>query len=102
MIEKEIEKLFRRRIRETDRRILCLKFECPGFTGVPDRIILLPGASVVFVELKRPGKTERKRQLFVQSLLRRLGFEVYSAVSTREQIEEIFARCKEVIGDKKL
>ena len=33
---------------------LCLKWVCPGFAGVPDRIVLLPGGRVVFVEVKRP------------------------------------------------
>lgn len=33
---------------------LCLKWVCPGWAGVPDRIILLPGARVYFVETKRP------------------------------------------------
>ena len=33
---------------------LCLKWICPGWAGVPDRIVLLPGGRVVFVELKRP------------------------------------------------
>ena len=70
---------------------------CPGFTGVPDRMILLPGAYIIFVELKKPGKKERKRQLYVQGLLRKLGFEVYSAVNTYEQIDRITARCREVI-----
>ena len=32
----------------------CLKWVCPGWAGVPDRIILLPGGTVIFVELKRP------------------------------------------------
>lgn len=31
---------------------LCFKFVSPGNPGVPDRLILLPGGRVVFVELK--------------------------------------------------
>ena len=31
---------------------LCYKFTSPGAPGVPDRIIILPGGLVVFVELK--------------------------------------------------
>ena len=34
---------------------LCLKWVCPGHTGVPDRMILFPGGVIAFVELKRPG-----------------------------------------------
>ena len=33
---------------------LCLKWVCPGWAGVPDRLVLLPGGRLVFVELKRP------------------------------------------------
>ena len=45
------------------------KFVSPGLDGVPDRIILLPGGRMGFVECKAPGKTlrplqvQRKRQL---------------------------------------
>lgn len=31
---------------------LCFKFVSPGNPGVPDRLIILPGGRVVFVELK--------------------------------------------------
>ena len=97
MLESEIESRFKDRIKSLKNGVLCLKLVCPGFTGVPDRLILLPGAHVIFVELKKPGKKERKRQLYVQGLLRKLGFEVYSAVCTYEQIEAIRLRCKEVL-----
>ena len=31
---------------------LCLKWVCPGNDGVPDRIVIMPGGRVWFVELK--------------------------------------------------
>lgn len=34
----------------------CLKFVSPGTAGVPDRICLLPGGVIAFVELKAPGR----------------------------------------------
>ena len=97
MIEKDIESRFKTRIESLKNGVLCLKLTCPGFTGVPDRLILLPGAHIIFVELKKPGKAERKRQLYVQGLLRKLGFEVYSAVNTYEQIEFIRERCRRLL-----
>lgn len=97
MLESYYENKLRTGVQKLGHGIKCLKFESPGFTGVPDRIILLPGAHVIFVELKQPGKRERKRQVYVQGLLRKLGFEVYSAVNTIEQIEAITMRCKEVL-----
>lgn len=33
---------------------LCLKWVCPGWSGVPDRIVLLPKGLIIFVETKRP------------------------------------------------
>ena len=35
------------------------KFVSPGLNGVPDRIILLPGGCMGFVECKAPGKSLR-------------------------------------------
>lgn len=97
MLESDIEGRFKKRIENLNNSVLCLKLTCPGFTGVPDRMILLPGAHIIFVELKKPGKTERKRQLYVQSLLRGLGFEVWAAVNTYEQIELIRERCRRLL-----
>lgn len=97
MLESDIESKLRKRIHTLGHGVKCLKFTSPGFTGVPDRIILLPGAHVIFVELKKPGKKERKRQEYVQGLLRKLGFEVYSSVRSTEQIDAIVSRCKEVL-----
>ena len=69
--------------------VLCLKFESPGYTGVPDRILLMPGGVTVFVELKAPGRKERPRQRYVQDLLRQRGFRVYSSVDSYEKIDRI-------------
>lgn len=99
MLEKEIESKLRKNIKALKHGALCLKFESPGFTGVPDRIILLPGAKVIFAETKKPGKTERARQKYVQQLFRDLGFEVFSTVDSPGYVEEITERCKEVLRD---
>ena len=53
------------------------KFVSPGFDGMPDRLILLPGGSVAFVEVKAPGKKPRPLQLARHKLLQGLGFKVY-------------------------
>ena len=70
---------------------LCLKFESPGFTGVPDRMILMPGGEMFFVELKAPGKKERPRQRYVQDQLRALGFIVMSSIDGEEGINRVCA-----------
>jgi hypothetical protein len=56
----------------------CLKWVCPGWSGVPDRILLLPGGRVIFVETKRPkGGVVAKRQEWWRRELRLLGFDAY-------------------------
>lgn len=72
-LEKDIEAKLRKMIE--GRGGCCLKWVCPGWSGVPDRIILLPGGRVVFVELKRPrgGKLSRLQEWWLDKL-RGLGF----------------------------
>lgn len=43
----------------------------------PDRIVLLPGGKMAFVEVKALGEKPRPLQLARHQLLRRLGFKVY-------------------------
>ena len=63
-----------------------LKWTSPGFTGVPDRIALLPGGRILFVEVKRPGVTDGRtpRQKRVAFQLQELGFNVIRAASLEE------------------
>ncbi|MBR0513907.1 MAG: VRR-NUC domain-containing protein [Clostridia bacterium] len=56
---------------------LCPKFVSPGMDGMPDRLVLLPGGRIAFVEAKAPGKKPRPLQLRRHEQLRRLGFDVY-------------------------
>lgn len=55
---------------------LCLKFTSPGFTGVPDRIVLMPNGIICFVETKATGGKIRPRQAYVHKQFRNLGFKV--------------------------
>ena len=64
------------------------KFTSPGFDGMPDRLVLLPGGRMGFVELKAPGKKPRALQLARHRLLRRLGFKVY-VIDGIEQIDSV-------------
>ena len=61
------------------------KLVCPGFDGMPDRLVLLPGGMIGFVEVKAPGKEPRPLQVARHGLLRRLGFKVY-VLDAPEQI----------------
>lgn len=92
MLERDIERKLKKRVEELG--CLCLKFESPGFTGVPDRLILMPGGEVMFVELKAPGKTERPRQEYVQKQLRGMGFMVMGTVDGDEGINRVVQLCR--------
>ena len=75
MREKTIEQKFAAAVKAVGG--LALKFTSPGFDGVPDRIVLLPGGKMAFVEVKAPGEKPRPLQSARHRLLRRLGFRVY-------------------------
>lgn len=64
---------------------LALKFVSPGFDGVPDRLVLLPGGKVGFVEVKAPGEHTRPLQEARLRLLRKMGFKAY-VLDDEEQI----------------
>ena len=64
---------------------LCPKFVSPGWDGVPDRIVLLPGGKLGFVELKAPGQKLRPLQRRRREQLECLGFRVF-VVDGVEQI----------------
>lgn len=68
---------------------LCLKWVCPGWAGVPDRIILMPQGRVIFVETKRPrGGVLSARQKRWHRTLSGMGFSCWVAWTT-EDLETI-------------
>lgn len=76
MREKNIEQKL---VMEAKRRGgMAAKFISPGMDGMPDRLVLLPGGNIGFVELKAPRKKPRPVQALRIRQLQRLGF--YAAV----------------------
>jgi hypothetical protein len=72
-LEKEIEENLVKMVKRHGG--LCLKWVCPGWSGVPDRIILLPGGRVIFAETKRPkGGRLSELQKWWHRKLNSLGF----------------------------
>lgn len=57
-------------------------------TGLPDRICLLPGGRVFFVELKTTGKHPTPMQKVVHRKLQKLGFRV-EVVSSSLEIDRL-------------
>ena len=91
MEEQKIE----RRLRKENELIggKALKFVSPGVSGVPDRIVLLPGGKVIFIELKAPGKKLRPIQELRKKELEKLGFD-YWIVDSYEEIDSLLIYIK--------
>jgi len=84
------EKLNEQNLVQAVRRMggLAPKFTSPGWAGAPDRLVLLPGGRLAFVEVKAPGKTLRPLQVRRKGQLEALGFQVY-VIDRPDQIPEI-------------
>jgi hypothetical protein len=76
-LEKDIERSLRLMVEKHGG--MCLKWVCPGWSGVPDRIVLLPGGRIIFVETKRPkGGELSPMQKWWGRKLRDFGFKYWS------------------------
>lgn len=73
--EKQIEQKLVAEVRR--RGGMALKFVSPSYSGMPDRLVLLPDGKVAFVEVKAPGKKPRSLQVKRHATLRKLGFQVF-------------------------
>ena len=71
------------------------KFVSPGFDGMPDRLVILPGGHIGFVEVKAPGERPRRLQTARHKLLMKLDCKVF-VLDGVEQIEGIL---REIGGD---
>lgn len=88
-LEKDIEKKLIKLVQKQGG--LCLKWVCPGWSGVPDRIVLLPGGRVIFVEVKRPkGGRLSELQIWWRERLNSLGFSCWTVWD--ENSLEVFRR----------
>ena len=65
-----------------------LKLLSTYVTGLPDRLVLLPGGVIFFIEVKSTGKKPTTIQLLIHERLRRLGFRV-EVVDSLKQLNQI-------------
>lgn len=93
MRESVIEAYLRDRVKELGGK--AYKFVSPGNTGVPDRLVCLPGGRVIFVELKAPGKKPTAMQLAQQRKLAELGFLTLN-LDSKQKIDTEISTWKEV------
>jgi hypothetical protein len=56
---------------------LVYKFTSPNRVSVPDRLFVIPGGKVFFIEFKAPGKKAAPKQAREHELLRNQGSIVY-------------------------
>lgn len=94
MRERDIEQYLREQVKKIGG--LAYKFESPGNAGVPDRLVLLPGGKIHFVELKAPGKKPTALQLAQHRRFEKLGFTVL-VIDSKEGVGEFIAK----VGDAK-
>ena len=98
MLEKFIEQKLVAQVRRE--RGLCPKFVSPGSDGWPDRIVLMPGGKIAFVELKAPQGRLRPIQVQRHAQLRDLGFLVY-VINDPAQIPEVLEQLRAKTRRKK-
>ena len=90
--EKKVEKTLREEAKK--RGGLALKLETNYFSGLPDRLVLLPGKVIFFVELKTTKQKAKKLQGVIHAMIRKLGFDVIiiDTVEDAKKIIEFYAR----------
>jgi hypothetical protein len=72
---------------------LCLKLDSSTTKGIQDRLLLLPGANVVFVEMKKPGGRVGVLQQVRKKQIERLGFKSV-VVWDREGVDRLLETLK--------
>jgi hypothetical protein len=84
--EASIETYLRERVKAAGG--LCIKLNPAGYVGIPDRLVLLPGGVVVFVEVKKPrnARVARLQEWWRDNHILRLGF-AHCFVFTREDVD---------------
>lgn len=84
MLEKDLEKKLKAGVELKGG--IALKLVAIGWAGLPDRLILMPGGKVYFIEMKAPGKALRKLQDVMRLKLLQMGFICYR-IDTLEKVK---------------
>ena len=87
MLERDLEKQLIARAKLAGG--VAIKWTAPSMAGVPDRIVILPGGKIVFVELKAPGKKPSLIQQRTIEMLKGLGACVL-VLDSVEGLNELF------------
>lgn len=93
-MEKDIEAKLVREIKRM--KGIAYKFISPGNRGVPDRIVILPGGRIFFVELKTEVGRLSALQRVQRRILQKLGCEV-RALHGAEDVEAFLEEVQDAI-----
>lgn len=89
MLEKQIERKLTEEVKKLNG--MCLKQT--SLAGIPDRLVLMPGGKMAFVELKASGEKPRKLQQVRIKQLRKMGFMCF-VVDGVEMISDVLDSIK--------
>jgi hypothetical protein len=92
--EEKIEKRFVRKVYELGCR--AIKWEIAGRKGAHDRMVLIPGGEIIFVEFKRPGGKQSYHQIEFDNMITGLGFRTYLCDTWEEPLEIVITLMKGV------
>ena len=83
------EKLIERKLRESVKKLggVALKFSSAYHRGMPDRIVLMPGARIAFAELKTTGKKTTELQKKAIAELQTMGFKA-EVIDSQESLDK--------------
>lgn len=91
MEEQKIELYLKRQVESIGGK--AYKFTSPGVRGVPDRIVILPGGKIFFIELKAPGKKLRPLQEAIHKQLIKLGCNVLT-IDSKEMVDRFIEKVR--------
>ena len=88
-LESSIEAMLVKRVKERGGK--CIKLT--GYVGIPDRLVLMPGGRITFVELKTEIGKLSEAQIFWREELNSLGFSV-KVINSLNNLEQFLDRRK--------
>lgn len=97
MRERDIEKWLRRQVENLGG--LAFKFTSPGNDGVPDRLAVLPGGLIYFIELKTDRGRLSPLQVWQQDRLRQLGVNA-AVIRGMDEAVEFIEEVRDAIHDE--